>query len=298
MKIALQNTSWGEISILRQTSQYSGLVKNGSYLINKSQFQVADYGMINNIDSDFPEIKKERRVFIYMENPIIWIPDKELIANCGYFISPFDLSSQLPKHVKFIRSQPCVPWFYGIDFCTNSGLIHKPLRSKIELDRIESLEPPRKSKLLSIIASGKAGTPGHAWRHEIANNVKNYFGDNVDIFGFGHKPIPDKRIAIDPYYFSIVIENIEEDFYITEKIADALIGWSMPIYAGGKKVNDLLEREVPNIKFGCSVEEAILAIKAAISIGVPPHHELKKMRDNAIDRLNLFTEMPRILNSQ
>jgi hypothetical protein len=117
----------------------------------------------------------------------------------------------------------------------------------------------------------------------------------IDIFGFGHKPVPDKRLAIDPYVFSIVIENDEADYYVTEKIVDCLIGWSIPIYSGAKQLNSLLEQEVLRIPFGCSVDYAVGHIKAAVSSGGMPHDALARMRSTAMHRLNLFEELPRLL---
>ena len=296
-QFTLQSPKWGNISILRQTSQYSGCINSTQFLINPSIGNKVEFLLLENPALGYkPYIEREKRVFIYMENPKIWMPNADFLNQIGILISPFDLRSIIPAHIKFIRSYPCVPWFYGIEFCANSGLLHKPLRSRLELDAMTSMTYPRKTKLLSMIASGKAGTPGHAWRRDFAIAVKSYFGDLVDIFGFGHMPIPDKRYAIDPYVFSIVIENDEADYYVTEKVVDCLIGWAIPIYSGARQLDSLLQYKVPRIPFGCSVDHALSCIKAAVSTGGMPLEQLAQIRSIAMQRLNLFEELPRLLS--
>ena len=296
LRIALQSPKWGSTSSLRQTSQYSGCIEGTQYLINNSIANKVNYLLLSDpaLGCDV-DLQREKKIFIYMENPKIWIPNAEFLEQIGILISPFDLCSIIPEHINFIRNYPCVPWFYGIQFCTNSGLLHKPLRSRLELDEMLGMVYPSKTKLLSMIASGKAGTPGHSWRRDLAVALKSYFGDLVDIFGFGHKPVPDKRVAIDPYVFSIVIENDEADYYVTEKVVDCLIGWSIPIYSGAKQLDSLLDQEVLRIPFGCSVDYAVNVIKAAVSSGGMSHDALARMRSTAMHRLNLFEELPRLL---
>lgn len=297
MIISLENPRWGEITILRQTPQYSGCIGNDKYVVEFALFDDADFILISNpVPVLLQESAFSKRLFICMENPKIWAPSIDFLGSCDFVIAPFDLTALLPNNVKFIRSYPCVPWFYGIEFCANSGLLHKPLRSRLELDAMTSMTYPRKTKLLSMIASGKAGTPGHAWRRDLAFALKSYFGDLVDIFGFGHMPIPDKRYAIDPYVFSIVIENDEADYYVTEKVVDCLIGWAIPIYSGAAQLDSLLQYKVPRIPFGCSVDHALSCIKAAVSSGGMQLEQLAKIRTIAMQRLNLFEELPRLLS--
>ena len=52
----------------------------------------------------------------------------------------------------------------------------------------------------------------------------DHFKDKIDFFGFGIKDLKNKKDAIDPYLFSIAIENSKHDNYWTEKIADVFLG--------------------------------------------------------------------------
>ena len=59
------------------------------------------------------------------------------------------------------------------------------------------------------------------------------FGDLVDVFGRGIRTIEDKSDAIYPYRYHLVLENDHSDYFLTEKLGDAFLGWSYPIYFGG-----------------------------------------------------------------
>ena len=298
LNIGLQDNYWGGVDVLRQTSNYLGVVEGAIYVSRDFKDADIDYLLTSEpVRSTFGWVAKKKKIFIHMENARIWKPTLEMLSEYSIVISPFDLSNIVPSNSTFIRSFPCVPWFYGIEFCTDSGLLHKPLRSQIELGEMAGLACPTKSKLISMIVSGKAGTYGHAWRCELAMAAKKYFGSLIDIYGFGHTPIPDKRIAIDPYIYSIVIENDCADFYVTEKVVDCLIGWAIPIYSGAEQLDDLLGHQLLRIPFGCSIDHAIKLIKRALSSGGLTLEVIKNLRDNAMNKLNLFEAVPELLNS-
>ena len=56
--------------------------------------------------------------------------------------------------------------------------------------------------------------------------------------GFGFNPITNKKNAIDPYLYSIAIENSSYRHYWTEKISDVFLGYSAPIYYGCKNLDE------------------------------------------------------------
>ena len=45
----------------------------------------------------------------------------------------------------------------------------------------------------------------------------------------------DKADAIYEYKYHVVMENDHSPFYMTEKLTDALLGWSYPFYFGGRE---------------------------------------------------------------
>lgn len=98
-----------------------------------------------------------------------------------------------------------------------------------------------KSKLCSMFASPKAWLEGHRFRHQIAEKYK----DRIDLFGgalgsprLGEGIHPDKAEGINPYMFSIVIENVKCDKYYTEKVTDCFATKTIPVYWGTRKISE------------------------------------------------------------
>lgn len=102
-----------------------------------------------------------------------------------------------------------------------------------ELD-INNFKLHDKSKLISFISSNKNMCPGHKFRLECMQGVKEL---NVDIFGRGINPIKSKLEGLKKYYYSIAMENEIFPHYFTEKIIDCFLSGTVPIYYGGSNIN-------------------------------------------------------------
>lgn len=92
-----------------------------------------------------------------------------------------------------------------------------------------------KSKMCSIIASTKSATSGQRMRQAVID----YFGkDKMDVFGRGRdKPIESKKEGLCDFRYSVIIENIKQDYYFTEKVIDCLSVGCVPIYFGCPGIN-------------------------------------------------------------
>ncbi len=94
-----------------------------------------------------------------------------------------------------------------------------------------------KTKLISIIASGKKETIGHRLRHEVIAK----FGGQIDVFGHGYNPIDSKLEALKDYAYTIVIENEQGKGWFTEKLIDALQCGCIPVYWGAPDIYSYLD---------------------------------------------------------
>ena len=75
-------------------------------------------------------------------------------------------------------------------------------------------------------------------RHKIAEK----YGDKIDLFGNGSpNPIDNKEDALEDYMFSIVIENINDKNYFTEKLIDPLLVGTIPVYWGCSNINEFID---------------------------------------------------------
>ncbi|GIT92600.1 hypothetical protein JANAI62_31630 [Jannaschia pagri] len=96
-----------------------------------------------------------------------------------------------------------------------------------------------KTAEVSLIASAKRDLEGHRLRHAVVEALPE--GAPVDVMGRGYKPFEDKSDGLAPYRYSVVIENSRERGYITEKLIDAVLCRTIPIYWGAPDVGDYLD---------------------------------------------------------
>lgn len=94
-----------------------------------------------------------------------------------------------------------------------------------------------KSKMASLIASGKRDLEGHKLRHETVDHIRATALD-VDVMGRGYKPFENKEVGLAPYRYSVVIENVREADYFSEKLVDACLCDTVPIYWGAPNIAD------------------------------------------------------------
>jgi len=94
-----------------------------------------------------------------------------------------------------------------------------------------------KTKMTSIIASGKNWTEGHKLRHAAISAHR----DRMDVMGNGYREIPSKLEGLIPYRYQVVIENSKLDLYFTEKFMDCIFTGVVPIYWGCPGVINLFD---------------------------------------------------------
>lgn len=111
--------------------------------------------------------------------------------------------------------------------------------------------PPKKTKLVSMMASAKNETIGHKHRLAIAAKYKS----QLDLFGGAHgsprigamnatsQGHLDKTDGIVPYMFSVVVENAQYGDYFTEKITDCFASFTIPIYWGCPTISEYFDRD-------------------------------------------------------
>ncbi len=120
------------------------------------------------------------------------------------------------------------PWLYAMQ----AGRVHQ---QPLGIDDLKTLACPVKTKQVSVLCSDKAITADHRHRIEFVRYLQSELGDQIDVFGYGVRPVADKSEAIWPYKYHIVLENDHSEHYMSEKLPDAFLGWSYPIYFGGKE---------------------------------------------------------------
>jgi hypothetical protein len=132
----------------------------------------------------------------------------------------------LSPGTNWLERQPALPWFYGISF-TPGGLV-----ADLDIGALRALPVPAKEPKISVVLSRKSQLPKHRARLAFVEALKAALGDRLLIYGRGFTEISDKRIAIAPYAYHLVLENNDIPHFWTEKTADALLGWALPVFSG------------------------------------------------------------------
>lgn len=140
-----------------------------------------------------------------------------------------------------IAMQPALAWF------VNKGY-----------SELAATEPIQKTKQVSLITS-----ISNRKRYTFAMALKEHFGDSLDLFGRGINPVKDKWDALSPYKYSIVLENAISPDYFSEKLTDAFLAYTFPIYYGGAAGRYFPQKSFVNIDIN-KPEQAIRLIEAVL----------------------------------
>ena len=100
----------------------------------------------------------------------------------------------------------------------------------------------KKDKNISVVASNKTQTKYHKLRLEIARKAKET--GMADAYGaFCGNRIEKKGDALQPYRYSIAVENDVKPYYFTEKILDCFASMTVPVYLGATKIGDYFNED-------------------------------------------------------
>lgn len=149
---------------------------------------------------------------------------------------------------RLLKQQSALPWHYGID---RWDVSRQPMLWR------ELAASKDKSKVLSVICSDKQSTPQQRLRFAFVKRLQQRLGGRVDVFGKNVVDFADKADVISPYRYHIVLENNTIDHFWTEKLADAFLGDSYPIFAGCRNAGEYFD---PNSFSSIDVANADKAI--------------------------------------
>jgi hypothetical protein len=175
---------------------------------------------------------RARTILVTTEPSTITVYGTDYLRQYGNIIT-----SQEPwifRHPRVVFTQPGLIWFYGFPF--EEG----PLRT---YDDLQATPPPAKSRLISTVCSNRAGgLTLHSRRVSFTRKLQIALPE-LDVFGHGIKPMSDKAEALDPYQYHIAVENHVYRHHLTEKLPDALLGYTLPFYHGCPNASDYFPRE-------------------------------------------------------
>ena len=213
------------------------------------------------------------------------------------YLSQFDkvLSPQELYRKGAQLSLPFLPWMINSNHGTR--MLDKSERDVTYFRNLESLE---KTKQLSVFCSATDITENHRARIRFVETLSEHFGDRLDWFGNGVNPLEQKWDGIADYKYSIVLENQSSSHVLTEKIQDAFLALTVPIYWGAPEAEKLFGREslLPiDIK---NPAGAILAIEELLDADDYENRlsSLRHAKRVVIDEINWMVRILDILNTE
>jgi hypothetical protein len=107
---------------------------------------------------------------------------------------------------------------------------HKPM--EMECDET------KKAFRASFLTSSKNSAPGQVFRQQIYAGLPSVVG-NIEIDKVKSPPyIPDKRSVLDKYQFTITPQNAYHENWFDDKIVDALVAKTIPLYWGCPNIGE------------------------------------------------------------
>lgn len=148
-------------------------------------------------------------------------------------------------------------------------LFHPGMRTSLNIN--SGLYLQAKRKMVISILSKKKRYEGHLLRHAAMDAIQNdqTLSSKVDFAGKGAGPgmgfsskFPNYSIA---YRYAIVIENAKQDYYFTEKLGDALLTGSVPIYWGSNFTGTFPGFDPRGIIFVNSLNDILDVLNSTVS---------------------------------
>lgn len=194
-------------------------------------------------------------------------------------------------HPAIYPQQPGLIWHIG--WQTADGSIEDAMSFR----EIERLFDEERGKTVAVVSSNKTATKEHRQRLQFALALKDALGDKIDLFGRGIRDMDDKLQALRGYRFAVVLENAKLPHYFTEKLTDAYLCGTYPLYHGCTNIDEyfpkdsLLPIDITNL------DASVAAIEEAIKEDLDKVNRdaLQKARDLSLTTHNFPAMVSRVL---
>ena len=235
------------------------------------------------------DVPKAQRILFVTEPPGIKTYPAAFLRQFGTIVSPVPLD--VPGS-RILDQHPALPWFMGVRFEADGQR-----KTVLDLEALRQLKPAgRRKSAISTVISTKSQLPRHRERLALVEMMSARLGERFAVYGHGFQAVADKAEAILPFRYHLVLENNDIPHFWTEKLADAYLGWALPLYAGCRNVGldfpsqSLIEIELADPARVVETIEAMLAEDPWESrLGA-----IAEARTRLLEEHNLFAVIARI----
>lgn len=286
-----------DYDISQYLGNHDGVVDGCKFFINDPTVVQADYWICSEDLNEKEEccyIKPENIYFLTAEAswPKLHYHSTKKIQFLRQFAKIFSCHPIYLPNMHY--EPPFLPWMINANH--GPSLFRASVR---DVRFFKTLEEIEKTKLISVFCSNQNLTEDHKLRLEFVKELKKHFGDRLDWFGNGINPLEQKWDGIAPYKYHIVIENQSSNNVITEKIYDAFLGLSYPIYYGAPNIQNFFDSESMEIIDIVDLNGSIKKIEEILEKD-PYRYKLPdiiKSKNKVIKEYNLFSRIAKICNA-
>jgi hypothetical protein len=279
--------------LLRQTLNSKGIWNDCNFVINE-KIDKCDWWFVLHVSGLInPEsclCDPNHIVYVSME------PSEKMSEASNKFLEQFSCLVVCDRDVKHhnIIYRNWLTWWVGI--VVNKKKKKHVFQSNIRLDygNLSSMRPNIKINKISVILSDKDFTKGHKKRVDFINQITNLpISKFIDVYGHGYKEIPDKWDAIAPYKYHLVLENSVQKDYWSEKLADAFLGFSFPIYYGCPNIHDYFSKDSLRIIDINNISQTVAILQNIIDTNVygGSMNVINISRGQVLNKYNIFNQM-------
>ncbi len=142
-------------------------------------------------------------------------------------------------------------------------------------DPKDDADMSKKNFSASYLTSSKTMCTGHYFRHEVFSKLPSVVG-TVPIIKHMSPPEIEKKDMLYPFQFSVIMENVKRNNWVTEKLIDCIVSRTLPIYWGAPNVGEYFN--IDGI-FSFSTYQELLGILENLTPEVYNNH-LSAVEDN------------------
>lgn len=230
---------------------------------------------------------RARTILMTTEPSMVKTYGNDFLAQFGLIVTyqePWAISHPNP-----IFSHAGEYWFYGLS----------PTRM-LSYDELRNAAPPAKTKTISTVCSNKRQRHTmHCDRYLFTQRLRQAMPE-LEVFGHGVRYLSDKAEALDAYQYHVTIENQVSPHYWSEKLADAFLGFTLPLYCGCPNVQDYFP---PESLIPIDIDDfdgALATIREAIATRQYEKRlpAILEARRRVLDEHNLFALLDRIIRDR
>jgi hypothetical protein len=282
---------------LRQTPGGLGIWGDCQFLVNQPVERCDWWVVCHGSALQMPDstlCDPDHIVYISME------PTEGVVGVANKFLKQFSKVALCDRSVSHpdITYANGLTWWVGMNVRHENGHHFSP-DFVLDYDILKARALPEKKNRISVICSKNQSLPGHRKRLDFLDKLQAHpVSEYIDFFGGGHRPVSDKWDAITPYKYHLVLENSVVPDYWSEKLGDAFLGFSYPIYYGCPNISDFFSQNSLRAIDIDNFEKSVAVLEKLISSDPYEQHidEVVKARNQVLDQYNIFQMMADICN--